>query len=439
MKTVAPWLAAALGLGLVLAAFWPGYISWDSAWQWWQARHGELDPGHPPVMVRVWQAVRFVLPDPGGMLLVQVLAWWAAMAGFAHALGGGAWRRVLCVWLVGAWPTLLALQAHLWKDVWMMALFAGAVACLAADMASPRRRWRLAALLLLAAGCAFRHNALPAALPLLAWIAWREWPGRRLRVTVATFALAAGLHFAAALANLAPGARHTPVWPVIAMWDIAAVSIARDRVLFPPDWVEPGLTVHDLRRDFSPFVNVPSFESGQLRLNFYYDYTPAQYAALRETWLSLPVEHPGAFFGHRAEVAAYLLGFRQAAQPDYQVLQPAIVPLRDNPAVAPPSGPLHRALQPRLDALVDTPMFAGWLYVGLAAGVLAFTALRRRGPRDGLAAAVAASGLLLALPLLLLAPSADFRYLAWTVAASLMALLVCLAAPVGVQRHIASM
>lgn len=421
MKRAAPWLAASLGLALVLAAFWPGYLSWDSAWQWWQARTGELDPVHPPVMVRIWQLARLVLPDPGGMLLLQCLAWWAAMAGFAQALGGGAWRRVLTVWGLGAWPALLALLPHLWKDIWMLALFAGAVACLATDLRTPRRGWRLGALALLAAGCAFRHNALPAALPLLAWVAWREWPGRPLRVAMASLALAGGLHLAALLANLAPGARDTPVWPGIAMWDIAAVSIAEDRVLFPPDWVEPGLTVDDLRRDFSPFVNVPSFESGQLRLNYYYDYTPAQYAQLRDTWLSLPVDHPRAYFSHRGEVMAALLGLRQAAQPDYQVLQPAMVPLRDNPAVAPPAGALHRALQPRLDALVDTPVFAGWIYGALAAGVLVFCALRRRDGGDGLGAAVAASGLLLALPLFLLAPSADFRYLGWLVAASLMA------------------
>ena len=437
MTRLAPWLAATLGLALVLAAFWPGYLSWDSAWQWWQARHGELDPGHPPVMVRVWQVVRLVLPDPGGMLLMQALVWWAAVARFAQALGGGAWRRVLCAWLLGAWPPLLALLPHLWKDVWMMALFAGAVACLVAELSAPRRSWRIAALLLLAAGCSFRHNALPAALPLLAWVAWRVWPGRWLRATAATIVLAAGLHLAVTLANLAPGARDAPVWPVIAMWDIAAVSIAEDRVLFPPDWVEPGLTVDDLRRDFSPFVNVPSFASGQLRLNFYYDYTPAQYADLRRTWLSLPLDHPRAYFGHRAEVSAYLLGLRQTTQPDFQVLQPAIVPLRDNPALAAPSGGLHRLVQPRLDALVDTPLFAGWLYLLLSVGVLAFTAIRRRGAHDSLAAAVAASGLLLALPLLPFAPSADFRYLAWMVAASLMALMLCLSPRA--QRHIASM
>jgi len=204
------------------------------------------------------------------------------------------------------------------------------------------------------------------------------------------------------------------------MWDIAAVSIAEDELLFPPEWVEPGLTVADLRRDFSPFVNVPSFASGQLRLNFYTEFTPEEYAALREAWLSLPLRHPRAYFAHRAEVTAYLLGFRQQAHPDYLVLQPTIVPLRDNPAVAPPSGALHGGLQAVLNDAVDTPLFAAWPYL-LASLLLAAFAAWRRAPGDGLVAAVAVSGWALALPLVLLSPSSDFRYLGWCLLATLMA------------------
>ena len=80
MRRLAPWLAAAAGLGLVLALFWPGYLSWDSAYQWWQARHGELDPTQPPVVPRTWAVVRALLPDPGGMLLLQLLPLWAGLA-----------------------------------------------------------------------------------------------------------------------------------------------------------------------------------------------------------------------------------------------------------------------------------------------------------------------------------------------------------------------
>lgn len=425
MTRAAPWLAALAGLALTLLAFWPGYLSWDSAWQWQQARTGVLDPAHPPVMVRLWQLSRLALPDPGGMLLLQAAAWWAALAAFAQALGGPGWRRAATVLAIGAWPPLLGLLPHLWKDVWMMALFAAAVALLALEWRRPGRGLRVAALLAIAGAVAFRLNALPAALPLLAWLAWRQWPGRG-RALAATAALAIAVQGLATLANLAPGARATPVWPVVAMWDLAAVSIAEDELLFPPDWVEPGLDVADLRRDFSPYVNVPSFASGQLRLNFYFDYTPAQFAELRAAWLALPLEHPRAYFSHRATVTAYLLGLHPGQHPDYLVLQPTIVPLGDNPAVAPPSGTLHDALQPRLDALVDTPLFAPWAYLLLAAGVAAF-ALRRRAPGDGLVLAVAASSWTLALPLVLLAPSSDFRYLGWSVAAALLAFALALA------------
>lgn len=420
MKRAAPWLAALAGLLFTLLAFWPGYLSWDSAWQWWQARTGELDPAHPPVMVRVWQLSRLVLPDPGGMLLLQAALWWAAMAAFAQALGGGAWRRAGTVVFIGAWPPLLALLPHLWKDLWMMGGFALAVALLVAEQRAPRPSLRVAAVLALGAGVAFRLNALPAALPLLAWVAWRQWPGRGLRVAAMTVLLAVVVQGVSWIANLAPGARAMPVWPAVAMWDIAAVSIAEDELLFPPEWVEPGLTVADLRRDFSPFVNVPSFASGQLRLNFYTEFTPEEYAALREAWLSLPLRHPRAYFAHRAEVTAYLLGFRQQAHPDYLVLQPTIVPLRDNPAVAPPSGALHGGLQAVLNDAVDTPLFAAWPYL-LASLLLAAFAAWRRAPGDGLVAAVAVSGWALALPLVLLSPSSDFRYLGWCLLATLMA------------------
>lgn len=427
----APWLAAALGLALTLLAFWPGYLSWDSAYQWWQARGGALDPTHPPVMVRVWRLSRMLLPDPGGMLLLQATLWWGALAWFAGALGGGAGRRIATVLVVGLWPPLLALLPHLWKDVWMMALFLLAVAALAQDLHAPSRRWRLLALLALALACAFRFNALSGALPLLAWIAWRELPGRRLAATGATLAMVALLQLSSAAVNDVPGGRDTPVWPSVAMWDIAAVSIAEDRLLFPSDWVDPTLTVADLRRDFQPYVNVPSFHSGQLRLNYYYDYTPAQFAQLREAWLSLPLQHTRAYAAHRAGVSAYLAGMRQQAQPDSLVLQPGVVAYKDNPALARNAGWLNASLQGVLDRLVDAPVFAAWPYLLAGLAVLGL-ALWRRDPdgRRALAATVSASSLLLALPLGVLAPSSDFRYLGWCVLAALLALaLACAPKP----------
>ena len=279
-------IIALAGFLLTLAAFWPGYLSWDSAYQWWQARGAPLDPAHPPVMVHLWRAVRTVLPDPGGMLAVQAAVWWAA----------------------------------------------------------------------------------------------------------------------------------------IALWDLAAVSIGEERLLFPPVWVDPALTVADLRRDFVPYVNVPSFEHGQLKLNFYFDYTPAQFAELRAAWLALPFDHPRAYWMHRARLSAYLLGLRQDEHPDGLVISPGIVAFADNPPLVPNDGAVHRVVQPALSRLVDTPVFAAWPYLVASLAIVTGALVRRAGstPR-GLAGVVAASGLCLAAPLAVLSPSSDFRYLLWSVFAALLA------------------
>jgi peptidoglycan/LPS O-acetylase OafA/YrhL len=69
---------------------------------------------------------------------------------------------------------------------------------------------------------------------------------------------------------------------------------------------------------------------------------------------------------------------------------------------------------------VDGPFFMGWLYLLLAAGVLAAAAWRRRTA----AAALSASGLAMVAPLVPLATAADFRYLLWLVVASLVAFVL---------------
>lgn len=429
-RAAAPWLAALAGFALTMLAFWPGYLSWDSAYQWAQARGTvALDPTHPPVMVRTWALVRGVLPDPGGMLGVQAALSWSALALLANALGGNAWRRAATVLLIGLWPPLFAVLPHLWKDVWMAALFALAVAALAqqarTDDADRAGAWGLVAFLTLTLACAFRINALPAALPLLGWLGWRLFRTRPRWAPVAGTGLLLMLVGVGHVLNRAP--RDVAVWPSIALWDLAAVSIAEDELLLPPDWIDPALTVADLRRDFRPDVNVPSFASGQLKLNYYYDYTPAQFAQLRAAWLALPTEHTAAYVEHRTRLSAYLFGLRQGEHDDALVLAPDIVGFADNPPLARNDGALNRWLQPKLSALVDTPLFAGWLYLVVAAALVARWARRRDGGFGALSGVVALSALMLAAPLVVLSPSSDFRYLLWSVLATLLAAALALA------------
>ena len=433
---LAPWGLALLVWSFLVFTFWPGYLSWDSAYQWWQARHDQFDSVHPPLLAMFWQVFDRLGWAPGGVLAAQLLLLWSALAGFVCALPRPAWWRCAALLLLGLWPPLLGLSPHLWKDLWTLGFFAWAVALLAHDAHHPQRLLRLMALLALILACAFRHNAITGALPLLLWLAWREgvaWRGPRVRtlpVLVGGGALCVLVWFAAALplrdARVRPVER---VWSVVTLWDAAGVSLREHRLVYPPQLIDPSLTLDELRTHFVDYANPPLFAVGKLRHSFDAPYTPEQRAALDHLAWQLPTQHTAAYLRHRLRLSALLFGWDRAGQPDHLVLAPRIEPYGDNPALAPRrpawEAPFWRAML----AAIDTPLYAGWLYLLLCAAV-AVAGLRRRDvPPAQLAATAALSALAYALPFALLSGSAEFRYLAWPVLACGMSALLLLVSP----------
>lgn len=435
MKRLAPWAAALLGLAVSLWVFWPGYMSWDSAFQWWQSRHDTFDSVHPPLMAMIWQLSDRVVPGPGGMFALQAALLWSALALFASAVTVRPAWRVAIVLGLGFWPPLFALLPHVWKDLWTLAGFAWALALLAHDLRAPHRGWRFGALLALAFACAFRHNAITGALPLLAWVGWRELSLRRSKTAAWTRGaqslligalLAIPVWALASLPALDSRVKHTDqVWSVVTLWDAAAVSLAEGALVYPPELMDPTLTLGELRGKFVDYSNTSVYETGKLRHSFDRPYTPAQREALEALAWSLPRDHAPAYFAHRWRLTQLLLGWDRAALPDGLVLMPGLHQYNDNPPVAPQSGALQARVLAALQALVDTPLFAGWIYLLACVVVMLAGAWRMlRHPRAGLAAAVAASSLAYALPLALASGSAEFRYLAWPLLATLAALLL---------------
>ena len=442
MKRLAPWLAAGVGAALVLWVFWPGYMSWDSAYQWWQSRQDQFDSVHPPLLAMIWQLSDRVVEGPGGMLALQVLLLWSALALFAASLPMPGWGRACVVLLLGLWPPLLAMQPHVWKDLWTLAGFAWALALLAQDLRGPHRGWRAGAVLALVFACAFRHNAITGALPLLAWIGWREvvgyapaWTARRrlLPAMVITGAMAVGVWVLAALPSQDARVRHTErVWSVVTLWDAAAVSLAEGRLVYPPELVDPTLTLDELRESFTDYSNTTIYVTGKLRHSFDAPYSTAQREAIDALAWSLPRDHTSAYLAHRWRLSQLLFGWDREALPDGLVMMPGLHAFGDNPPVAPQPHPQHPRVLATLQSLVDTPLFAGWIYL-LACVAIAGIGLARTARRPGaaLATAVALSSLAYALPLALASGSAEFRYLAWPVLATLASALLLAAPPVG--------
>jgi len=426
----APWLAAAAGLIVTVLAFYPGYLSFDAADQWQQARHGAYNSLHPPLLAMAWHYLDRVWPGPGGMFAMQATLYWAALALLIARLQASASVRAALVVALGLWPPLFGLLPHLWKDVAMAVLLLLATALLLRDVQRPALRTRIAAWLGLALICALRHNAVLAILSLAGWLVWREmavrqWPVSTPRKLLVTVLLSAALQWLAGLPARAPSVM--PVdspWSVVALWDIAAVSIAERQLLFPSGLARADVDLALLRERFSPYSNTSLFIDDAFRHSLFVPYSDDERARLRNAWLRLPLDHPRAYVAHRARLSALLLGIHPAALPDRMVLMPGIEPLADNPPISANHSTLNRVLQGRLSALIDTPLFAGWLYLLLSLA-LAMAAWRRRTqPQARLVLVLLGSAWLYTLPLLVIAPSAEFRYLIWLVQATVLAVLL---------------
>lgn len=471
-------VAAALGTALTAAAFWPGLMSVDSAVQYAQALGlRPLDDVVPPLMTLAWRVLDAVLPGAGGMFLLLAAAWWG---GLAALVAGLPLRRVAAFALVlglGLFPPTFVVLGHVWKDVAMAAVLLWAVAAILAHERQRRARWRLAALLALAVACALRHNAIFAALPLLAWLCWP----RRPAVIAAAARVSAAVEFApravdraraagipvheavvpvhrplqegsavgrdaiqtrsaayrapmlgtvtflvlACVLAATPGAfthavraRPTQAWTVVALWDLAALSLADGRVLIPPELTYAPLALDELRRGYVPYANPPLFDLGKIQLSLYVPYSPPKARALQRAWLQAVAARPLDYLEHRVRLARYLLFGFPRELPRELVYVPERIVLPGTPWTPPPVAADAVGWR-AVEWLRATPLFAGALYLGLAA--LALALARRGTPHRAAVLALAASAWANALPLLVISGSAEFRYLMWTATASLLA------------------
>jgi hypothetical protein len=325
---------------------------------------------------------------------------------------------------------MIGLLAHVWKDVGLLVAFLLASGLLIRESRRPSRVLIVMAFGLIALGAGFRHNGLFAALPFMPWLAWR-WlrpNGPREESTtpriVAVAVLATVVTAAIVqLPDYLPQVKRVSMWPTVALWDLAAVSLEERRILIPDSLLLPGLTLGELESNFVPFTNTSTFQTNKILLSLWVPYTAKQSHDLLRAWLALPFEHPSAYWRHRWRLTRLLFGSGANGRPGYLVLQPDYEQRAGNPAIVPNQSAMNRFAITVLMLLIGTPLFGGWPYLALAALVLASCLRKSAFTRHALAATIAASGLAYALPLIVLSGAADFRYLSWLVGASLVGAL----------------
>ena len=421
--------------GLIVAAIlfatWPGYLSFDSAAQFWQARSDRYLDIAPPLFPWLWHQSLRILDATHGMLALFGVLFAVAFSLLVHAADGTR-RKWLLATAGPACPLLVLMLPHLWTDVLLAACLLLAFAVIesmpdrgpAGSTVATRALFAPPILLLLFAAVSVRHNGVLAVLPLIVLWMWRAAPAQSWRAR----ALAAGLMLAVLVGagtafRLRVVERPLDTWAVGMLFDLQAVSIDTRTQRIPRDLMGPGMDLAQLQQSFHPYSGTRLFaetRSGVANPTVE-PLTAAQAAEVRQAWCALWSEP--SFWRHRWRLFAALLGPHGTEVLRPLADAPQLVQYRDNPPLTRSHPLAHDVYRDLVDLAFRTPVFSAGATLFL--GGLAFV-LRRRTRKFGEmapAAALLASALLYALPLLLIAPSAELRYMLWPGVAGWLVLL----------------
>lgn len=382
-----------------------------------------MDTIHSPLLIYIWRVLERLHDSPATIYMLHLGMFWAALALLANTLPRSRCLRIVWLLLMGTALPVWVLMAQVGTDAALIASLSLAAACMARAEVSSHRGWVAAALLMLLYAAAMRHNALPALVPLLwlCWpLAWRHPVAARVGVTFVALVAISG-----ALILINSGvANQRAVWPATAMWDLAAISIAEHRVLLPPASVGASMTVEDLDQAFEPWTNTSLF--GRTRAGVRRPFLTPEQTGLKQdiasAWWQAVTTYPVAYACHRWRLTRALFGTHHASWPVQLIYFPRQAHVGDNPALPSRRDRWHELWFKWLDQWRRTALLAAWpwLLLGIPAAGLGWQ--RRRFLHGRLSLALLASGWFLALPLVVVAPAAELRYLGWPITASILAL-----------------
>ncbi|HEX4419771.1 MAG TPA: hypothetical protein VH165_17780 [Kofleriaceae bacterium] len=420
VRDASPRTILLIGFAVFVMYAFPGYMSNDSCDQLLDARGHAFSDAHPPVMAAEWLILDAIIAGPILMLLVQGVLFLGGLHGVLRRVMAPRAAALTAV-LVLLFPPVLTTMAVIWKDSQMAAyLVAGAALLL-----SPRRGIRVLGLGVTALGCAFRHNAFAAAVPLIGLLfVWRpgaRWWKRYLISSAAgllVFGGASGL-------NTVLTVHHVAVVDSLALADIAGVlNYTRDRSDDDLREVLRGVPISEqthiqahTRELFSPrsamalfYGDRPVFALPQ----------PQHHEAIVRAWRELVFGDPRAYFAYRGTGFQELLGMSDTdlwlpvwgqflGYPELRTL------VHHNAAL---SEFQSAALPAMLWTAFDIALFRPYIYALLALLLLVTCC------RDRLSLGLLGSGLLYELSFFPAANTVDFRYSHWMIACTCLATVV---------------
>lgn len=414
-------LVAVCMLALLVIVFYPGYMSPDSISHLEQATGvAHLTDWHPPVMTRLWGFLIRVTGHISSMLIFQLMLLVAAMFMLSILVYRHTRNRAwaLSVYIIILLPNIVNIAGVIWKDVQMAFSLTLAVLLIWFIISSKKSLGRvavygivgLALLLILYAGI-LRYNALFAVLPIL--FVLPSLLTKRFHVWSGLACMAAGLIVtigATAVINQPSEKTH----PITAVQLDDIVHVANLDREHHGRW-SMYKKIHDTCRD----------KTKDIMNSYIICTTAAQREALKNEhqgvfndWLLTIIRHPIKYVSYRLATFSIFL----FPQPERMyIFQPGIEQNQVGAAVKNEYAISGLAAYVKGGAQTNIPMiFQPWLYLVILMFIYYKSGRIREQVQRHFIRAVALSGLIYIVAYFPMAVAVDYRYIYWSVFATIL-------------------
>ncbi len=401
---------------LFLLAYYPGVISVDGYQQYYQAVNFRFDDWHPPIMSALWGLLDKIARGSQGMFLLQIV-----MAVYsAYLLSRTALSKQKKFWFIPVLALLLPVVCNLlfviWKDVSLTVSLFFAFSTWYSWRASGKLTKPRLALILAAIfyGSAVRHNALPATIPLL-FIILLDYVSARKALALAV--LCSGLFY---MGNsfivyriLNAGKSH--FFQIVVNHDLMGIYEITKKNYFPENTLSKTQLDKLMQKFDHSNLDPTTFSEDSFSTS-----DPEIQSALRKRWLTAIMENPSAYLKHR-----WIL-YRDFLTKIVFILIPYSGPPPENVSDMPKPCMEEGFLARTNHAYVYWARYHyGFVYKTITylivSTVILIYSIRRKLVTP---AALSASSLLYIAPYFFVAPAVNYRYIYWSVFATILSLIV---------------
>lgn len=320
-----PLLLVVVAFIFYLWLFYPGYMSFDAAFQYWQVRTGEWSSLHPVIMQMHWWVTDFFIQGPGGLFVYYMTLFYLGIYLLISYSGLNTKKQLIVAIVLCLLPYNLMIMPHVWKDIgmWVYALLGLAL------MMRYKKKKTISNLylagLFLWLSILFRVNAMLMLLPIIVYLFYLiSNHYKRPKTAILLVPLFVFAHMTShALIKHLSNTKNETLWPTIAIWDIASVSARADHMLLPEFVTGPGEWLDDIKQINQPWSLTPVVHNtGPVGMwtGLGTPYSESQYKQLANRWIGLPFEYPIHYIMHRLQVSQWLLGLVIKKQEPHELM-----------------------------------------------------------------------------------------------------------------------